>query len=163
MALPQLLPQALTNRVDMSAILKLEDEICNLPQADVPVKHYFTDGMYAREMSIAANTVLTGAVHKTEHLCVISQGTISVMTEDGVKTLSAPCTFISRPGIKRVGFAHSDTVWTTFHATKETDIDKLIEELTYSKADELVGGANNKQAAMNRLAGETKPCLEVIK
>lgn len=149
-----------TEQVPMSAIFKLEDEICKLPQSEVPVKHYFTDGMYAREMFIPANTVLTGAVHKTQHLCVISQGTISVLTNDGVKTLSAPCTFVSEPGIKRVGFAHTDVVWTTFHATRETDLDKLVEELTYSKADELVGGANNKQAQMNRLA-ERK--FEVIK
>lgn len=125
--------------------IRLEDEIAKLPQTEVPVRHYFSDGLYAREMFIPAGVVLVGAIHKTQHLCVISQGTINVTTDDGVKTLSAPCTFVSEPGAKRVGYAVTDTVWTTFHATAETDTDRLVELLTYSKADELVGGAKNKQ------------------
>lgn len=161
MALPQVKSHdVVTEQVPMSAILTLEDEICHLPQRDVPVRHYFSAGLYAREMFIPANTILTGAVHRDQHLCVISQGTISVITTDGVKTLSAPCTFVSEAGIKRVGIAHTDTTFTTFHVTEETDLDKLVEIISYATADEIIGGKNNKQAAMNRLA-ERK--FEVIK
>jgi len=139
-----------------AAVFALEDALCAMPQTDLPLRHYFADGMYAREMTIPADVVATGAIHKTRHLCVISQGTISALTDDGVKTMSAPCTFISEAGTKRAVSAPTETVLTTFHATTETDLDKLVEELSYSTASNLIGGKHNKQIVVNRL-------LEVVK
>lgn len=123
----------------------LEREIQKLPQADCPVRHYFAPGMAAREMTIPAGVVLTGAVHRHEHLCTISKGRIAVSTDEGMKVLSAPCTFVSKAGAKRVGYAIEETVWTTYHATDETDVDRLIEEITESTSAELIGGDRNVQ------------------
>jgi hypothetical protein len=133
-----------------AALTALENEIAKLPQVIFPVRHYFAQGLYAREMTIPAGGILTGAIHKTEHLAVISQGTIRIFDGDQTKTLSAPLTFISQPGVKRAGFALTETVFTTFHATEERDLDKLVEELCESTAEELVGGKNNKQLLQNK-------------
>jgi hypothetical protein len=65
--------------------------------------HHYAPGVYVREMHVPPWTVLTGAVHKTEHLAMLIQGRIEVLTEDGLQVLEAPCTILSRPGIKRVG------------------------------------------------------------
>ncbi len=52
------------------------------------------------------------------------------MTEQGgVELLTAPCTMVSPAGTKRVLLTHEDTVWTTIHATDETDIQKLEDEI----------------------------------
>ncbi len=67
-----------------------------------------------------------------------------------MKELAAPCTIVSKPGAKRVGYAIEETVWTTYHATDTTDIDQLIEEITESTSAELIGGANNVQARAQR-------------
>lgn len=99
-----------------SQIEALEMELARHPQAVIPAVHYFADGIYGREVTIPANTVVTGMVHKTEHINVVSKGEITVWTEDGMKRLKAPFTFVSRPGTKRAGFTHEETVWTTFHA-----------------------------------------------
>jgi hypothetical protein len=123
----------------------LEREIQKLPQVDCPVRHYFAPGMAAREMTIPAGVAITGAVHRHEHLCTISKGRIVVSTDEGMKELAAPCTIVSKPGAKRVGYAIEETVWTTYHATNETDIDRLIEEITESTSAELMGGAENVQ------------------
>ena len=128
----------------------LEDEIAKFPQADCPVRHYFAPGLYAREMTIPKDVVLTSAVHKTEHLCTVSAGRILVQTDDGLIEFKAPCTFVSKPGAKRAGYALEDTVWTTYHATNETDLDRLAEELTESTTAELLGGARNKQLLHQR-------------
>lgn len=133
---------AMTPRQKVQA---LEDEIAKYPQVDCPVKHYFVPGMYAREITIPAGVVLTGAVHRTEHLSTISAGRIAVETGEGVMEISAPYTFVSKPGAKRAGFALETTVWTTYHATGTTDLDALCEELTESTAAELMGGSRNKQ------------------
>lgn len=110
-------------------ILSFEDELKKFPQTDIPPVHYFADGIYAREITIPKGTVLTGKIHKTEHLNIISKGEISVVTEEGNKRISAPFTFVAKPGTKRVGYAHEDTVWTTIHASKEKDLEKLEIEL----------------------------------
>jgi len=91
--------------------------------------HYFAKGLYAREIRIPKGTLLTGKIHKHEHLNIISQGEISVLTEHGPQRIKAPCTIVSQPGTKRVGYAHEDTVWTTIHATDETDVEKIDDEL----------------------------------
>lgn len=94
------------------------DDLC-------PVKHHFSQGVYAREMFIPKGTVLTGKIHKYEQLNIMSQGELSVLTEDGIKRVKAPFTIVSPPGTKRVAYAHEDTIWTTIHGTDETDLEKL--------------------------------------
>jgi len=118
--------------VTVEKIFRLEEEILKQPQVILPLRHYFAKGMYAREMFIPKGTVLTGAIHKTQHMSVISQGEISVMTEDGIKRLKAPHLLVSEPGMKRAGYAHEDTTWTTFHVTEETDVEKLEAELVHN-------------------------------
>ena len=111
----------------------------------LPLKHHFADGIYAREMFMPAGAVLTGAVHKTTHMCILSQGRVRVATADGPVELVAPATLIAHPGAKRAIYALEDSVWTNIHATNETNLDKLVEELTESTAAELQGGSANKQ------------------
>ncbi|MEC4595456.1 hypothetical protein [Burkholderia vietnamiensis] len=128
---------------------RLEAEVSKLPQAACPVWHHFAPGLYARQMFIPAGTVLTGAVHKTEHLCIVS-GDIDVTTDDGVRRITAQQLVIkSAPGAKRAGFTHADTFWTTVHATDETDLDRLVVELTESTNQQLLGGDENRQLLIN--------------
>lgn len=124
---------------------ELEEMLQAYDPAVLPIQHYFADGIYAREMFIPAGAVLTGAVHKTCHMCILSQGRVRVATDDGPVELTAPATLIAKPGAKRAIFALEDSVWTNIHATNETDLDKIVEELTYSTAAELQGGAANPQ------------------
>jgi len=129
---------------------RLERIIEQVPQVECPVVHHFADGMYAREMTIPAGVVLTGAIHRTEHLSTISKGRILVTTDEGEKEICAPHTFVSKPGAKRAGLAIEETVWTTYHATRETDLEKLVEELTESTAQELLGGPKNRQMLLEK-------------
>lgn len=100
-----------------------------MEQLPIETHHHFAPGQYAREIVIPAGTLLTGKKHKTEHLNVVSKGEITVWTEDGMRRIKAPFTFVSKPGTKRVGLAHEETVWITIHATSETDLVKLEAEL----------------------------------
>lgn len=109
--------------------------------------HYFSDGFYAREITIPKGCTLTGKIHKFEHINVISKGAISVMTDEGIKLITAPCTIVSKPGTKRVGFAHEETVWTTFHRTEETDVEKIEDALVVCTRDQFL------EFEQNRLGG----------
>jgi quercetin dioxygenase-like cupin family protein len=111
-------------------VIALEEILLAAPQAVIPVTHRFANpgtrlGVYAREIFIPKGTVLTGKIHKTEQINFMLKGDMSVLTEEGIKRVQAPFTIVSPPGTKRVAYAHEDTVWTTVHATDETDIEKI--------------------------------------
>lgn len=128
----------------------LEAEMLKQEQIDIPIRHYFSPGCYAREITIPAGTLLTGRVHKYAQLNILSGGEISVLTDDGMKRVSAPFTVVSPAGTKRIAYAHSECTWTTILATDETDPD-LIEAtftlateqefLEFSKSTQLLGSA----------------------
>ena len=98
-------------------INRLGARMLRMPQLKIQTTHHFAKGLYAREIFIPAGALLTGKVHKCEHLNIVSKGRIQVWTEDGMKEVCAPFTLVSRPGTKRVGLAIEDTVWTTIHST----------------------------------------------
>lgn len=108
-------------------VLRLEQELLKGEPIELPVNHHFAKGLYARELFIPAGTVLTGKIHRFEQINIISQGEISVLTEEGIVRIKAPYTLVSPPGTKRVGYAHEDTVWTTIHPNPddETDLEAL--------------------------------------
>ena len=120
--------------VKRSDIDRFEDLLKDQPNqiviADMDVRHYMTDtGLYAREMLIPAGTVITGRVKKHEHISVIAAGVVTEVTEAGEQRVKAPYVMVSRPDTKRIVVAHTDTVWVTIHATKETELDKIEEDL----------------------------------
>lgn len=114
-----------------AGVKALEGEMFQLPQVEIGPVHYFAEGLYAREITIPKGVLLTGKVHKYSHLNIISKGIIDVMTEDGPVRLTAPCTIVSQPNTKRVGYAIEETVWTTIHATEETEIENIESALVY--------------------------------
>lgn len=106
-------------------VFVIEDMMREMPQIKIPVRHFFSPGVYAREIQIPRGAVITGKIHKFAQLNILSLGDMSVMTEDGIKRVKAPFTIVSPPGTKRIAYAHEDCVWTTIHGTEETDLDKI--------------------------------------
>lgn len=111
----------------------------DLVPVNCPVTHYFSRGVYARELFIPAGTVLTGEIHKHENLNILSQGDISVRMEDGsIVRVQAPFTTVSPPGTKRAAYAHTDCVWTTIHGTDERDVDKIKHEFIATSYEQYI-------------------------
>lgn len=120
-------------------ILSLQDWLSELPQLDSPLKHHFAPGMYGREMFIEQGALVVGKIHSHEHLNVVSKGKVLVLTEFGLEEITAPATFVSKVGTKRVVYAQEDTVWTTIHAnpSNTTDLDELESEIITKSYNEL--------------------------
>ena len=124
-------------------LLSVEEVMRKGPQIVIEPVHYIAQGLYAREISIPKGTLLTGKIHLFEHLNIVSKGDISVLTESGVRRIKAPATLVSKPGIKRIAYAHEDTVWTTIHACDVTDpeeAEKLLVVDTFEEFDSLTRG-----------------------
>lgn len=103
----------------MAMILEFERKLSKFPQLKIETKHYFSEGLYAREIFIPKGVLLTGEIHKTEHLSIVSKGKIRILTEEGMSEIEAPCTLVSKVNTKRVGYALEDTVWITIHKNED--------------------------------------------
>jgi quercetin dioxygenase-like cupin family protein len=99
------------------------------PQEELPVQHEFLDGVYMRTVFMKAGLIVVGKIHKQEHVAIISKGSATVLTENGVIEITAPYIFKSPPGARRALVIHEDMVWTTVHRSEHTDLEQLEEQL----------------------------------
>ena len=108
----------------------MEACLLQMPQGEAPISHWFSRGVYAREMSLAPNSLLTGRIHKYSQINVLLQGEVSVLLEDGIRRIRAPFVYEAPAGAKRVMFAHTAVRWLTICGTQNTDTEALVDELT---------------------------------
>ena len=118
-------------------ILALEAHMKTLPQVQIPVKHYFAQGVYAREIFIPKGVILTGLIHRQSQINFCLKGDISVATEQGYRRVLGGETIVSPAGIKRAAYAHEDTTWTTVLGTTLTDPQDIEAALTTPLYEEL--------------------------
>jgi hypothetical protein len=119
----------LANRDELrEMIFKLEETLKQAPQIEMPELNHFSHGVYGRELPIPSGTLLIGKIHKHKTMNVLLRGRVSVLSQDGVKHLSAGDLFVSTPGAKRVIYAHEDSSWLCCHGTFETDLEKIEQE-----------------------------------
>ena len=97
----------------------------------VPIRHFFMDGVYVREMTMFKGNFVIGAIHKHLHMCFLLQGHLTVANEEGVIDHIAPCFIVSTPGIKRVLYAHEDSIWYNTHKnpTNTEDVIQLEKDI----------------------------------
>jgi len=108
-----------------------------------PIKHTFADGVYIRQMDMAKESIVVGAIHKHLHVWFLLTGHITVATEDTTEDYIAPCYVVSTPGIKRVILANEDSIFVNAHKNPSNtqDIDKLEKEivaLNYEEYEEYI-------------------------
>jgi hypothetical protein len=117
-----------------------------------PLRHWFADGMYGREIWLPKDSLIIGKIHRHNHLNFVL-GDVSVLSEDGSCRLQGYNTLISSPHTKRVVYAHIDTLWTTIHTnpTNTRDLDE-IEDFVIAKSYHELGLYD---PAMKILEGET--------
>jgi len=96
-----------------------------MPQVECTEKHYFGPGMYVKEVTMPAGSIIVGKPHKTEHLCVMLQGRMELLKDDGsIVELVAPATFVGKPG-RKIARIIETVVFQNIFATDETDVEKL--------------------------------------
>lgn len=121
---------ALPEKAQLRAkIFSIEEAIAAQPQIDPPLTHHFSEGVYGREMFIPKGSLLVGKIHKFKNLNIISKGFVSFFSVDGALHVKAPHSFVASPGVKRVIYAHEDSIWTTIHGTFETDLGNIEDEV----------------------------------
>jgi hypothetical protein len=129
-------------------------------KAELPLSHFHADGLYARELVLPKGTFAIGEIQKFPHVSVISKGEISMLNEDGgVTRVKAPCTIVSKPGVRKCGFAHEDTVWTTIHNMSGSGFD----DPASAPVDELERFLTTSTQEEHALFLESRKMIEVSK
>lgn len=105
------------------------NQIVDIREGELPLTHTFSDGIYAREIFMPKKMFVIGHIHNTTHLNILSKGKCIVNMEGKTYELTAPVTFESHSGCRKVLYIIEDCFWTTIHSTKETNIDILEKTL----------------------------------
>lgn len=116
--------------------VSLIDECLKLPQVECPLNHHFCGGVYARQITMPADTFVIGKRHKTSHFNIILKGKAHVLIDGVVSLVEAPCILNSEENIRKILYIIEDMTWVTIHATQETDISKLENDLVFSIAND---------------------------
>lgn len=92
---------------------------------DLHIEHHFTDGMYARKMTIPKNALVPTHRHVYDHFSVLASGKVMVTVDDMSQIYSAPAIIAIKKGQSHTIRAFEESVWICMHATTETDIGRI--------------------------------------
>lgn len=114
------------------------------PQVHIEVHHSFSGGMCTRTVKVPKGVLLMGAIHLTDHVNVM-YGDISIFSDGVERRLTGYNVVPSAAGVKRLGFTHEDTYWSTILRTDLTTAEEVESQLTAKDYDD------PRVIAMNKL------------
>ncbi len=107
-----------------------------------PVKHTFAGGCYIREIYNPAHELIVTKIHKKEHPFFLMKGEMSILTEEGIQNIKAPYQGVTKPGTKRAIYTHEECIFITVHATENTTIEDVEDEVVCTKYEDLPTGCD---------------------
>jgi len=120
----------------MPEILRIEQELLQMPQVELPIEHYQIDGVYVRSMFIPAGTILTGKIHNFESIAILAKGRIRITNGTESYIISEGHIMVDKPGVKRLGYAETDVIFITVHRTDNIEIEAIEKELVSATFEE---------------------------
>ena len=143
--------QLVTPELMRQKVVVLQDELLQMPQADIVTTHTFLPGVYERKITVPPWTVLTGAAHKTGYKVRLEKGKIAVNIDTEVVVLTAPYEFDAKAGEQRAGRVFDEeVVWVDIYDNPDDcqDLD-LLEERLYVVPECGLGDARKRLALAN--------------
>lgn len=119
-------------------ILRLQEWGAKFPQAEMLVKHHFSEGTYTREIFMPAGTLVVGKEHATRHTNIVCRGICTVWTVHGkhlYDATSRPISFESMAGVKKVLYMHTDVIWMTVHPNPNNERDQEVLEGMFIRSE----------------------------
>lgn len=126
-----------------------------LPAVEVEYEHYFADGIYGRVIKVPAGTVVVGKPHRTQHLCIILKGRLTVTRDDGsVVEMAAPAVYIAEAGQKKAVLVLEDLEFMNVHPVQTRDLDEIEKQVIIPEEEfeqAVLAGAK----VLDKIKGET--------
>lgn len=99
--------------------------------SETKYNHYFSGGLYVREMFCTKNYLGFTGIHNTANPLFLMKGKVAFSTEDGIQELTAPTFVFTSPGTKRIVLWLEDSVIVTVHPNPDglTNLDQIEEKM----------------------------------
>ena len=140
--------EAVQQRIDdLESCLRVGIDCGALVDVRQQLRHVFTPGLYARELSLPRGTIVVTKIHNTEHPFVVSKGVVRVFIEGvGWETITAPHLGVTKPLTRRVVLIVEDCVWTTFHPTNKTTPEEVESDVIIPRHKEAALSCHSQQS-----------------
>lgn len=102
-------------------------------EVDLKTIHHFSDGLYAKQMTIPKGFMAGSHAHAYNHLSILAKGRVIVSTDEYNKEYVAPACIEIKAGVHHMIEALEDSSWFCIHATTESDPEKVDEVLIERK------------------------------
>lgn len=124
-------PHLAPPRATIKDLIHLVDQV---PQLEIPVTHYFSPGIYMREITMPAGCTGVGHIHKHRHQNIALAGKALVTCDGITRAIEAPFVMESQPGAQKAFQVIEDLRWITIHSNPDditdiVEIERLIFEL----------------------------------
>lgn len=101
----------------------------NIFAVDPQIKHFFSSGLYAKQMMLPKGFTAIGHAHNYDHLSILAEGKVILKTDSSEDIIQAPSCINIPKDINHEITALQDSVWFCIHATdekNEENIDKVL-------------------------------------
>lgn len=89
------------------------------------VEHFFSDGVYAKQLNLNAFHIAQTHIHNYSHLSILAKGRVVVTVEGHETEYTAPTCIEIKAGLSHSIEALEDSTFFCVHHTHETDVDKV--------------------------------------
>lgn len=113
----------------LQEIFDIQDRLAQGTPVEMPTTNQWAPHVCLRSIFMPADSFVVGKMHRTEHFNIILKGSVTVLMEDGPQRFDAPCVFISKAGVKKVLYNHTDVWWAVPHVTETTTEEALEAEV----------------------------------
>lgn len=96
-----------------------------LTQEGYKLEQAITPGIYTRELTMPAGSLIFSRIHLETHPFLVTKGKVSVYDGVDIVTIEAPYKGVTLAGTKRLLYIHEDTTWITFHPVDSDDIEEM--------------------------------------
>ena len=91
------------------------------------IAHFFSDGVYAKQMHLPKNHIADSHKHNYDHLSILAKGEVDIDFGGVTERFTAPCCINILAGIEHKITAIKSSVFYCIHATNEKDnIDEVL-------------------------------------
>jgi hypothetical protein len=122
----------LTNDIDLDSyalsmeLLKFSGHMLDV---DMPLEHYFADGIYVRSLTIPKGAIIVGKKHRNACVNIMLRGDITIYADGDIERFTDNYIGIAPAGTQKAAKAHKETVWLTIHKIDSEDIDEIEKDI----------------------------------
>jgi len=110
-------------------LAEIEARMCAMEdrKIEIPVEHIFSAGVYVRQITIPAGSLVMGKRHRHATCNILLKGVLTVYTDEDMPpvTVSGPLIFTTEPCAKKFAYCHEEAVFLNVIPTDSTDPDEI--------------------------------------